>query len=172
MAATVSQLSPASKAVSLRFAQLIGPSPVRDTVRLAHKYVDLALSGRPLRVQGGRQRLDYLDLRDAAGLVRTLIVAPFADWPEVLNGGGEPLSVLELANSVADAAVESGLNRPLIQVDPDFSAPDFGMTREKAYRLFEWYPRYSLRHTLLDLFEDSKQQSETYERATPDQHQL
>ncbi|HEY3488300.1 MAG TPA: NAD-dependent epimerase/dehydratase family protein, partial [Gammaproteobacteria bacterium] len=103
MAASIPRLNPRSRATSLRLAQLIGPSPIRDTQRVVHKYIESAISGGVLQVNGGRQRLDFVDFRDAAELVGMLIIRPFSDWPDVLNvGSGEPVSVLNLANRVAD----------------------------------------------------------------------
>jgi nucleoside-diphosphate-sugar epimerase len=152
MTQSISQLSPASKASSLRFAQLIGPGPVWNTDRLVHKYIAQALVGESLQVKGGRQRLDFLDVRDAAGLIGMLAVMPYADWPDVLNvGGGEPVSVLELAECVAATAEQFGLRKSSIEVAPDFSFPDFGMSRERARQLLNWVPKRTLQQTILDI---------------------
>jgi nucleoside-diphosphate-sugar epimerase len=152
MAASISRLNTASKATSLRFAQLIGPGVLPDPARLAHKYAQAALAGEPLKVLGGRQRLDFVDLRDAAELVSILAVRPFQDWPEALNvGGREPISVLDLANIVANLAERSGLNRPEVQVNPDFAFPDFGMSCEQANKTLGWAPKRSLEQTIMDI---------------------
>ncbi|MBA4143147.1 MAG: NAD(P)-dependent oxidoreductase [Nitrosospira sp.] len=159
MAASLTALSRTSRATSLRLPRLIGPGPGWRIDEVAHKYVAASIRGEKLKVWGGKQKLDLIDVRDASRLVAKLVVAPYSKWPAALNvSTGKPVSVLELAQRVmALAATGTGASEQ-VEIDESFIAPSFGMDNSRATRLFDWGSVYTLEETLAGIAGELKKQ--------------
>lgn len=141
--------SAAPRATSLRLAQLIGLGPGWRIDELAHKFTAASIIGKKLKVLGGKQKLDLLEVRDAARLIAKLAVAPYSKWPTALNvSTGNPISVLELARLALKAAGTHADATEKVEIDENFVAPSFGMDNTKAIQLLEWVPLYMLEETL------------------------
>ncbi|MCF7976806.1 MAG: NAD-dependent epimerase/dehydratase family protein [Chromatiaceae bacterium] len=87
--------------LSLRLAKLVGPAPIFRIVpdELPHLLAREALAGRDLVLSAeGRQRLDLMDVRDAAAVIWRLIRISPGGWPNVMNvGSGRAVTALEVA---------------------------------------------------------------------------
>lgn len=155
MTASINALAPASRAISLRLAQLIGPSLLSRPNELAHKYIAASLQGEVLKVLGGHQRLDLIDVRDAAKLIAKLVVAPYSQWPGSLNvSTGKSISVLELAQQAISATANTSTILSPIDVVENITAPSFGMNNIRASELFGWAPDYTLGETLASIVKE------------------
>jgi len=93
--------------ITIRFSSVFGPG---DNARVAYYFMQSAISGQPIQVDGdGSQSSDFIYVDDA---VRGAILAlEEGESGEVYNiGSGQETSVLELANLVA------GLGSPSVEV--------------------------------------------------------
>lgn len=137
---------------SLRIGRLIGPSTVIRETELAHKFLNAAFKGETLQVWGGEQKLDFIDVRDAAEIIALICSYPYSNWPRLLNvSGGKPISVIDLANMCINIAEKNGIITAGIEIIPDIQASNFGMDIELAAREIGWVPKYSIEQTLRDL---------------------
>ena len=156
MVESIPLLNAGSKSISLRLAQLIGPSPVLDNDRIVHKFIKAVLAGDNMKVLGGEQKLDFLDHRDAAALISYLVSTSLDQCPSVLNVTSKtPVSVLELAQCVAKVSAVFGLPEPVVEVDPDYTFPDFAMDGSKAFEITGWMQTVTLEKSIFDIFNDN-----------------
>jgi nucleoside-diphosphate-sugar epimerase len=97
--------------VALRFAKLVGPSPQFrvDASELPHVLVAKSLESSPVVLQRPDQRLDLLDVRDAAEAILAVIECQSL-YQGVFNvGAGEHVTARVVAAVVAGVALEKGL---------------------------------------------------------------
>jgi len=143
--------------VSLRLAKLVGPAPAFRVApsELPHVLAHCALTGRPVTLPGaGVQKLDLMDVRDAAAAIVGLVESRADSWPEVMNiGSGRGVSAAEIAGRVS-AIAGARHGRPL---QYSLSAPgeqklrDFGMSTARLEKLFGWQASYTLDQTIGDV---------------------
>jgi len=142
--------------LSLRFAKLVGPAPAFRVApsELPHVLAHCALSGQAITLQGeGRQRLDLMDVRDAAAAIVALLALPTERWPGVLNvGSGRSVTVAGVAQRVS-AIASTGHGRPLhYQLGaPEAKLRDFGMSITRLENLLGWRAHYTLDQTIADV---------------------
>lgn len=145
----ISTLNPMCHTTSLRISRLFGPSPVFRQDELPHKFIASALNNQALTVMGGPQKMDFIDVRDAASVISTLISTPRARWLPVLNvSSGTPTSVLELAQLALSVAGHKAPYTQWIKQNLTFSAPDFGMDISYLSEKFNWQATFDIRATL------------------------
>jgi len=96
------------RTVSIRFSSVFGPE---DNSRVAYHFMQSALSGNPIRVDGdGSQSSDFIYVDDA--IQGAVLALEKGKSGEVYNiGSGQETSVLELANMIA------GLGSPPVEVE-------------------------------------------------------
>lgn len=130
--------------VNARVGSLIG---VGYDVRLVNRFIRRALGGQPIEVRGGRQVVDFTDVRDAAAALR-LIGEQGSRGHEVVNvGAGQPLTLLELARVVVEE-VEGVVGRRLpVTVD---TRTDEYMSSALCNRVLAETYRFQPSHTLRD----------------------
>lgn len=157
MACTAQLTAPNLKSTSLRFCKLVGPSPQFrvEAGESAHVFAHCALTSKKLTLPAqGQQKLDLMDVRDAAAVIVKLIESSFAKWPEVMNvGSGHQVSLLVLAQMVSRLTLSTYGKPLLFQLDEDRTRPqrNFGMSITRLERMLDWRPRYTLQETLVDI---------------------
>jgi len=90
---------------------------------LLGKFAMLTAKGERLSIYGdGEQLVDLVHVKDVGEFILTLLMTEREEvWNQVYNvGGGQPISINELANIYIEAARELGLNPP----PKDFVAPE------------------------------------------------
>ena len=101
-----------------------------------------------------KQKLDFLDVRDAGKVLRDIIQLDFALWPNVLNiGTGQFVDGAELVTIINEYSINNK-RKPLnysIRSD-NKAARDFGMDVERLRSIFSGYNPRSLRETVVDVY--------------------
>ena len=157
MTKSASRTSPNTRTTSLRFCKLVGPSPQFrvEPGEPAHVFAHCALAGKKLTLPAhGQQKLDLMDVRDAAAVIVKLIESSFQKWPDVMNVGSDTqVSLLALAQMVSRLALASHARPLLFQPDENNTRKqrDFGMSIARLESSLDWRARYSLEETLVDV---------------------
>jgi carbamoyl-phosphate synthase large subunit len=144
----------------LRLARLYGHSPVMRWTELPHKFSLLACQGQELPVHGdGSQIIDLLHISDAARAVVKACKRPLTPQRELLLnvGGGQRLSLGDLAATCQQAALDCGLKKPTIKFCPDSGAVtrrDFGMLINRAGSSLDWSPDVSVQKGFVELIRE------------------
>ena len=138
--------------VHLRLASLLGPE---FNQRLVNKFVKSVAEKKEITIAGGKQQFQFMDVRDAADAVCTVI----EHWDEhfsndVYNVGAERSnSLIEIAQSVNDVAQQLGLGASAINMNESDQWRNSIMDSSKFYQKFRWKPKYGLEDTIQNIFE-------------------
>jgi UDP-glucose 4-epimerase len=112
---------------------------------VAGKFVELIAQGKSLRVYGdGSQRIDYAHVDDVCRAYELALVAPESESFVYNVGGGQPVSIRELAETAARLAEELTGRRAEIEYAPapsDKLWPDRWLSIEKIERELGWRPK-------------------------------
>ncbi len=138
---------------SIRLGSLAGGAAGLIDVCFLSKIVKQALQGEPIKIVGGSQEMERIDVRDAAaGLVAMLQVDP-VNWEPVYNlGSGVVYNILKIARMVVEIA--SGFNEGVkseIYVEEKPVNMRFGMDSSLFYTDMKWRPQYGLKDTIESL---------------------
>ena len=147
---------PSTRTTSLRMSKLVGPSPSMRVAPSEHPHVfaKSALLGRSLTIPGdGRQKLDFLDVRDAAAVMVSLIEMDPEFWPEIINvGSGQQVTLEATAQLVSDVALaQFGKPFQFNFVPSNRKYRNFGMSIARLGELLQWKASYSLDETVADI---------------------
>ena len=131
-------------------------SSVCENARFLRVFVDKALAGEPIQVQGGEQRFSFIDVRDVASALVALIektdIFPFKS---VYNlGTGRQTSLIGLAEEVKRVAEEHYHAQPVqILRTPSDDHRSVGMDSSRFMTDFSWKPVLSDADMIISLFE-------------------
>lgn len=131
-------------------------SSVCENARFIRVFVDNALKGVPIEVQGGNQKFSFIGVRDVA--VALLSVIDHADdflFRRVYNlGTGRQVSLLEIANYVKNIG-ESLYNTHTIEIIQVHSndCRSIGMDITNFSNDFSWSPALSDKDMIISIFE-------------------
>jgi nucleoside-diphosphate-sugar epimerase len=99
--------NPAADATNVRLSAVSGGTAGPHMADLITKLVKRALRERRIDIVGGHQRIDVLNVRDAAEALRRLIDLPAGSLPPALNLGGPPVGIVDLARAVQSRLEEA-----------------------------------------------------------------
>ena len=140
------------RVISLRLARLFGPSEVMRLDELPHKFMRLALDGASLTVLGGSQKIDLIDVRDAAGAIAKLCTEDAPIQSGIFNlATGKPVSVLNVAQTCAEIARTRYGMSPVISIKDNHDLPSSGMRAERFQAALHWSPKFDLQTSLQDV---------------------
>lgn len=150
MAETLGGQGKEMRAVSLRLARLIGPGC--KPYELPCRFLQAALAEEAITIEGGTQRFDLLDVRDAAdAIVRLLEIRP-EDWAPVYNlGSGATVGIIELADCANRIAREAGRKGAAVAVNKTDRRQIFGMDIGRIREATGWAPSIGLPDTMRDM---------------------
>lgn len=135
---------------NIRLASLTGNEL---EVRMTNRFVKQALEGNTLVVNGGNQKVSYLEVRDAVEALIAMINTDSNVWKPTYNlGNYHYLSVLEIANSVKNIAGNYQINDINIEVNEGTSSFNNLINSESFYNDFQWKPKYTIPKMVEDLF--------------------
>lgn len=136
------------KYTSVRLASLVGPSK-HVPINIIYKFVESALSGDDIYIQGGKQEFSFLDVRDAAEAIIRIVDLSLNQWYKHLNLGPENrINILELAKeSVSYAAKKTG-KVVQIHLTEDDTVLYAGMNSTRLFDALNWKPRFSIADTI------------------------
>ena len=134
---------------NVRLASLVGPSK-NVPVNVLYRFVESALNNNDIKIQGGKQNFSFLDVRDAAEAINSLLKIPFDRWEKVYNLGPEKqVNIMKLAKIAVEYAVSLGKDCVSIYVEEDDDIVlNAGMCSEKLYQTINWRPKFSIHNTV------------------------
>lgn len=135
---------------NIRLASLTGNE---FDVRMTNRFVKKALAGETLVVNGGNQKISYLEVRDAAKALITMINTDSNTWRTIYNlGNYHYLSVLDIATFVKKTAISYQINNVDIEVSEGSSNFNNLISSDLFYNDFQWKPNYTIQLMIKDLF--------------------
>lgn len=139
-----------TNSASLRLSSLIGPGLEE---RLVNKFVKNALSGDPINIVGGEQTFSFMDVRDAASAIISLLFVESSNWQNVYNlGNNSRNSLLEIAEIVQKTATKY-INKPVVVIKEDKDVQlCSGMDSSLFHQAAGWKPKYNLIGMVENLF--------------------
>lgn len=137
-----------TKYVNIRLASLVGPGKsIPDNV--LYKFVENALEGKDISIQGGKQKFSFINVKDAAYAIICLMNIPFAQLEKVYNLGPEKqTNIIELAGIASGYAVSRGRDAVRIHIKEDNIVLNAGMNSERLYKAINWRPQFSIEDTV------------------------
>ena len=157
MAQNIHMQNRTSYPTSLRLASLTGGQSGLIPIDIIAKFVNNVLQHKPIQIQGGHQKIERIDVRDAASAIASLIKTDYRQWKPAYNVGHIVMSVLELAETVKKIAKERFNMDAEIQVVPDDNiSANFGMD-SSLMKQESWTPKYGLDDIVVSLFDYLKQ---------------
>lgn len=139
---------------SLRLAGIIGGAKGLINIDLVSKFVETVKNEGNLKVIGGMQVIERLDIRDAVTAIIALLETPSQQWRPVYNlGPNNPLKLLELAEDIIKIGKIYNANNPS-KIDFEEKEVDlkFGMDIASFSKDTGWKPAYSIQDTIHSLF--------------------
>lgn len=153
MAQNIHLQSRTSYATSLRLASLTGGQQGLIPIDIIAKFVQNALQHQPIVIQGGMQKIERIDVRDAAAAICKLLTLDYRQWQPAYNVGHIVVSVLDLANAVKEVANRKyGLEVQVTIEKSDVSIADFGMDCTLLQKT-GWKSEHDLEDIISSLFE-------------------
>ncbi len=137
---------------NIRLASLCG---VDFEVRMTNRFVKRALEGRTITLNGGGQKISYLDVRDAASAIISMINKESSTWSPVYNLGSHYnctiLELAELVDNIGKEFTEHDIKLEILEGQNDFNNL---IDSNLFYRDFKWKPQYSMSMIVRELFEN------------------
>lgn len=128
----------------MRFANIFGSNGQQMSKKgLLGQFISKAAAGLPLKIRGnGRQKVDYLHLKDAGAAIKLLLSLPPRN--EVYNiGTARPLTVNKIARQVIKQVKSlTGKKSKLIRVSEPASA-SYPQVSSQGIRKLGWRPKTS-----------------------------
>ena len=157
MAQNIHMQNQTSYSTSLRLASLTGGQSGLIPIDIIAKFVNNVLQHKPIQIQGGHQKIERIDVRDAASAIASLIKTDYRRWKPAYNVGHIIISVLELAETVKKIAKERfNMDAEIQVVHADNISANFGMD-SSLMRQENWTPKYGLDDIIVSLFDYLKQ---------------
>lgn len=142
-----------SYATSLRLASLTGGQEGLIPIDIIAKFVTSALDGKTIVIQGGEQKIERIDVRDAASAICGLLESDYRQWKPEYNVGHLIFSVKELAIAVQSVAKKHfNIDVQINLENSDARIPQFGMDSTMLQKETSWEPHYDLEEVILSLF--------------------
>lgn len=131
-------------------------SSVCENARFLRVFVENALAGRPIHVQGGDQHFSFIDVRDVASALSALVdKSATASLRRIYNlGTGMQASLISLAEEVKRVAEEHYCTYPvqILRTASD-DQRSIGMDASLFMSDFTWQPALSDTDMIISLFE-------------------
>ena len=147
-----------SRAIIIRPANIygIGNGELRNNV--IHSFVEKAKNGEPLIMYGGgKQRMDFIHVRDIARIVECLITNPPPKnfLPLVINvSSGKSVSIQEISACIAKISKELFGKPSLITKKSSGNiAVDRWLSNNKARKILGWSPKITLEEGIRELLQ-------------------
>ena len=125
--------------------------PVAQSQNVLRGLCKSAKEGK-ISLKGGKQVFSFIDANDVPGAVLAMLKAE-GDWEKVYNVGWNRrrYTLVELADIVADAAVNCGYERPKIELEKGDVELWAGMDSTKFTAKTRWNPEIELQKTVEEI---------------------
>ena len=102
---------------------------------------------------GGKQLFEFLDIRDAAGALISLISSNNFKWNPVYNlGNNERKTIIEIADIVATVACDYITEPIVIDIEEQNINLDIGMDSSLFYQATGWKPQFTMTDSVKSIF--------------------
>jgi len=138
---------------SIRLGALSGGAEGLGELDFLSKIVKQSIKGETIKIYGGNQKMERLDIRDAIEAIKKLIFSDSSAWkPEYNLGSGEVNSLKEIAEFVIFLSQKNGyLNKSKLKVIPKEVKMNFGLDSTLFRKDFSWKPKWKLVDTIESL---------------------
>ncbi|WP_459201912.1 NAD-dependent epimerase/dehydratase family protein [Methanococcus sp. CF] len=142
-----------TRCTNIRLSSLTGGN-VGLKPELISKFVNNVLNSELIRIVGGKQVVSYLDVRDAADAIISLLSTDWSIWKQVYNlGSNQQYNIVEIGELVAEIGKKYTGKYTPINVDKKDVFLNVGMDSGLFYNDTGWMPKYDLESTINSLFE-------------------
>lgn len=146
----LSSSMPCCAATHLRLAGLLGNEL---TDRIVNKLIKFIIDTGYISISAGYQQFAYLDVRDAADAILALLELDPQNWKRVYNlGYTRSYGIIEIAEIVANVAVEMGFPKPQIEIRESDEKLFAEMDSSLFYGDTGWRPMYDMYDTVRSIF--------------------
>lgn len=149
-------LYPLIRGTSIRLAAVAAPDVKSLAVEALGRMVAQAKLGDDLKVFGGEQRLERIDVRDAVSGIVAVLEATSELWKPVYNlGPGEQHSIREIAETITGEVNSKNADSKVCVevVEGQRAFPSFGMDVSAFKEDFGWSPEYTIRDSIQRMLE-------------------
>ena len=139
--------------VHLRLSSLIG---VGFDSRLVNKFVNQVINKQDIKLTGGDQVFQFMDVRDAALAIKEIIIGTEQPMEsEIYNiGVDEKYTLKQIAQKVIDIGREFGFDDTKTVIEEGGIWSNSSVDCSKFSRAYDWHMRYSLDTTIRDIFKN------------------
>lgn len=125
---------------------------VVQSQRIVSAFCKQAIEGK-ISIKGGNQIFSFIDAEDVADAILAAIRCR-ERFQKVYNVGwnNSRVSIVELANAVADIALRLGFKRPEIEISYEDIILSYGMSSELFMKQMEWNPKIDLEMMIEKVF--------------------
>lgn len=136
-----------TKITHIRLASLIGP---QFNERIVNKMIASAAQNGKLKIVGGEQVFSFLDIRDAAdGIISMLKVSP-EKWDNIYNlGTEEQYTIVQLAQTIAQQ-----FGNIQVEIEPQDIKMQIRLDCSRFAQDFAWQAKYKLTDSVINIAEN------------------
>lgn len=135
---------------NIRLSSLVGRG---FDIRIINRFIDNVINGETIRILGGNQIFSFLDVRDAAQGIVSLLNIPPSSWSKVYNLGSKwTYSLLDIAICIKEIAKEFSFNCVEIAIDESDNVFESGIDSTLLYNETNWTPIYDMEKIVRDIF--------------------
>jgi nucleoside-diphosphate-sugar epimerase len=155
MARNVTQINKQTCTTSLRMADLSGGQEGLLATDYLSKFVLQAIKGETIKIVGGSQCLEWLDIRDAVNSIIFCLKKNPCDWEYIYNVGiGKSYNIVDIGKITVDIAkTYDCFGSSKIVVEPQDVQMNFGMDNSKFKNDSGWSPLYDVPDIIDSLFQ-------------------
>jgi nucleoside-diphosphate-sugar epimerase len=155
MARNVTQINKQTCTTSLRMADLSGGQEGLLATDYLSKFVLQAIKGETIKIVGGSQCLEWLDIRDAVNSIIFCLKKNPCDWEYIYNVGiGKSYNIVDIGKITVDIAKQYDcFGSSKIVVEPQDVQMNFGMDNSKFKNDSGWSPLYDVHDIIDSLFQ-------------------
>ena len=137
---------------NIRLSSLIGKNFEQ---RITNKLVKQVAEGENITISGINQKFSFLDVRDAAAALISMLNLSPAKWKKRYNlGSNKSYTLLELTQKILLIGSEKfNLNVKLNIIENDLWK-NSEMDCSCFYKDFNWIPHYTIYDTIIDLYKE------------------
>jgi nucleoside-diphosphate-sugar epimerase len=121
--------------------------------RITSKFVHKAFNNNPIIIVGGKQTFSYLDVRDAAEGIISLLKIPAYEWERTYNlGHTECYTITDIARIVSDVSKQYIKTSVKIEIQEKDVFLYSKMDSNLFYQTTGWWPKYDMKAIIESLF--------------------
>lgn len=136
---------------NIRLASLTG---FDFDVRMTNRFVKSIVNGEQITINGGQQKISYLEVRDAARALILMMKSNSENWKPIYNlGNEESFTLLSLVKTIEEESQKYKIDDVHIEVKDGDSNYNNLMENQLFYQQFKFKPEYDLNKMINELFE-------------------